>query len=75
MHKMRAMPVNDFFAHDGHIGPDNLHRHDMYLAQVKAPEQSKYPWDYYRIVQKIPASEAFPTVEQQQCKFAKLAAR
>ncbi len=70
MKKMREMPVNDFFAHNGRIGPDNLHRHDMYLAQVKAPEQSKYPWDYYRIIKKIPASEAFPSVDHQQCKFA-----
>ena len=68
--KMKATPVNDFFAHDGHIGPDGLHRHDMYLVQVKSPEESKYPWDYYKIVRKIPASEAFPTVEQQKCPYA-----
>jgi branched-chain amino acid transport system substrate-binding protein len=59
MAKMREMPVNDFFAHNGRIGPDGLHRHDMYLAQVKSPEESKYPWDYYRIVKTIPAADAF----------------
>ncbi len=69
--RMREMPVNDFFAKNGRIGPDGLHRHDMYLLQVKAPEESKYPWDYARIVKTIPAAEAFPTVEQQKCPLAK----
>jgi branched-chain amino acid transport system substrate-binding protein len=62
MAKMREMPVNDFFAKNGRIGPDGLHRHDMYLVQVKTPEESKYPWDYYKIVKVIPAAEAFPPV-------------
>jgi branched-chain amino acid transport system substrate-binding protein len=59
MAKMRELPVNDFFAKNGKIGPDGLHRHDMYLAQVKSPEESKYPWDYYKMVKTIPAAEAF----------------
>jgi branched-chain amino acid transport system substrate-binding protein len=59
MAKMKETPVNDFFAKDGHIGPDGLHRHDMYLAQVKSPEESKYAWDYYKILKTIPAAEAF----------------
>src|SRR5512137_2388162 len=60
--KMREMPVNDFFAKNGRIGPDGLLRHDMYLVQVKDPAQSKYPWDYYKIAKVIPAAEAFPPV-------------
>jgi len=67
--KMKATPVNDFFA-KGTIGPDGLFRHDMYLVQVKTPEASKYPWDYYRIVKTIPAAEAFPSVEAQACPLA-----
>jgi branched-chain amino acid transport system substrate-binding protein len=63
MAKMREMPVNDFFAHNGHIGVDGLHRHDMYLAQVKSPAESKYPWDYYKILKTIPASEAFQPLD------------
>jgi len=59
MAKMRETPVNDFFAKNGHIGVDGLHRHDMYLAQVKTPAESKYPWDYYKIIKTIPAAEAF----------------
>jgi branched-chain amino acid transport system substrate-binding protein len=68
--KMKATPVKDFFA-NGVIGPDGLHRHDMYLFQVKSPEESKYPWDYYKMVKKIPAAEAFPTVEMQKCPLVK----
>jgi branched-chain amino acid transport system substrate-binding protein len=59
MAKMREMPVNDFFAKNGRIGADGLHRHDMYLVQVKTPAESKYPWDYYKIVKTIPAAQAF----------------
>ena len=70
MAKMRATPVNDFFAQNGRIGPDGLHRHDMYLVQVKTPEESKYPWDYYKVIKRIPAAQAFPTVEQQKCPIA-----
>lgn len=63
MAKMREMPVNDFFAQNGRIGPDGLHRHDMYLVQVKSPQESKYAWDYYKIVKTIPAAEAFEPLD------------
>jgi branched-chain amino acid transport system substrate-binding protein len=71
MAKMRDTPVNDFFAKNGRIGPDGLHRHDMYLVQVKSPEESKKPWDYYKIIKTIPASEAYPSVEAQKCPLVK----
>ena len=70
MAKMRETPVNDFFAKNGRIGPDGLHRHDMYLVQVKSPQESKQPWDYYKVLKTIPAAQAFPTVEEQKCPFA-----
>ncbi len=59
MAKMRETPINDFFTKNGHIGADGLNRHEMYLAQVKTPAESKYPWDYYKILKTIPAAEAF----------------
>ena len=71
MAKMRELPVNDFFAKNGRIGPDGLHRHDMYLVQVKTPAESKGPWDYYKILKTIPAAQAFPTVEAQKCQVKK----
>jgi branched-chain amino acid transport system substrate-binding protein len=69
--KMKATPVNDFFAKGTRIGPDGLHRHPMYLVRVKAPGESKYPWDYYQIVKTIPPEEAFPSVAAQKCPLAK----
>jgi branched-chain amino acid transport system substrate-binding protein len=69
--QMKATPVKDFFTKDGRIGPDGLHRHQMYLVRVKSPQESKYPWDYYQIVKEIPATEAFPSVEQQACPLVK----
>ncbi len=68
--RMKAVPVNDFFARHGVIGPDGLHRHDAFLVQVKSPADSKYPWDYYKIIKKIPAAEAFPSVAAQGCPLA-----
>ncbi len=35
--------------------------HDMYLMQVKTPAESKYPWDYYKVVATIPGDQAFTT--------------
>jgi branched-chain amino acid transport system substrate-binding protein len=57
--KMKEMPVNDFFAKNGKIRADGRMVHTMYLAQVKKPEESKGPWDYYKIVKEIPGDEAF----------------
>lgn len=69
MAKLKATPIDDFFG-KGQIGPDGLFRHDMLLVQVKTPEESKYPWDYYKIVKRIPAQWAFPSVEMQKCPLA-----
>jgi branched-chain amino acid transport system substrate-binding protein len=57
--KMRDMPIHDFFADRGFIRPDSRMVHDMYLVEVKKPEESRYPWDYYKILQTIPGEEAF----------------
>ena len=57
--KMRDMPVEDFFARNGHLRKDGLMVHDLILVQVKKPEESKYPWDYYTILTHIPGEQAF----------------
>jgi branched-chain amino acid transport system substrate-binding protein len=57
--KMREMPVEDFFAHNGRLREDGLMVHDLMLVQVKKPEESKYPWDYYQILTRIPGDQAF----------------
>jgi branched-chain amino acid transport system substrate-binding protein len=56
---MRALPVNDMFASNGVVRADGRMVHDMYLAQVKDPGQSKKPWDYYSIVKTIKGEDAF----------------
>ena len=65
--KMREMPVNDFFAHNGHIRADGRMVHDMYLVQVKTPAESKYPWDYYKILRVVPGDEAYRPLDQGNC--------
>jgi branched-chain amino acid transport system substrate-binding protein len=57
--KMHEKPIEDFFSRNGKLREDNLMVHDLMLVQVKTPEESKYPWDYYKILAKIPGEEAF----------------
>lgn len=57
--KMREKPIEDFFSRNGRLREDNLMVHDLWLMQVKKPEESKYPWDYYQILARIPGEEAF----------------
>lgn len=71
MARMQATPVDDFFARDGRIRPDGRMVHDMFLVQVKKPGESKYPWDYFRILATIPAAEAFQPLAQSTCPLVR----
>ena len=64
-------PIHDFFAHDGHIRADGSMIHDMYLYRVKTPAESKYPWDYYRLISTIPGSGAFQPLIESKCPLVK----
>lgn len=68
---MKKTPVNDFFAKNATIRQDGRLVHDMYLMQVKKPEESKYPWDYYHVRQTIPAAEAFQPLSASKCPLVK----
>jgi branched-chain amino acid transport system substrate-binding protein len=57
--QMRKGPIEDFFSRDGQLRADNLMVHDLMLVQVKKPEESKYPWDYYQILSRISGEDAF----------------
>jgi branched-chain amino acid transport system substrate-binding protein len=57
--KMKEMPINDFFAKNGKIREDGRMVHTMYLMQVKKPEESKGPYDYYKVLREIPGEQAF----------------
>jgi len=67
MAKMREIPVNDFFAHNGHLRQDGRLVHDMYFAQVKTPAESTGPWDYYKILATIPGDQAFRPMSEGGC--------
>jgi branched-chain amino acid transport system substrate-binding protein len=58
--QMRATPIEDFFSRHGRLREDGLMVHDLYLVEVKTPEESKYPWDYYKLLATIPGAQAFP---------------
>src|SRR5947209_11004140 len=57
--KLREHPIEDFFSRNGRLREDGLMVHDLMLVQVKKPEDSKYPWDYYQILTRISGEQAF----------------
>jgi branched-chain amino acid transport system substrate-binding protein len=65
--KMKAMPTDDKLFGKGTIRADGRKIHDMYLFEVKKPEESKYPWDYYKVRATIPAAEAFRPLKDGGC--------
>lgn len=67
MAHMKKTRINDMFAKGGEIRPDGRMVHDMYLMEVKKPSESKYPWDYYKVVQTIPGAQAFATKAETKC--------
>ena len=69
--KMKATKINDMFAKNGAIRPDGRMVHDMFLMQVKTPAESKYPWDYYKVVQTIPGDQAFTAKAESKCALWK----
>ncbi len=71
MAAMRAMPVDDVFARGGRIREDGRMVHDMYLFEVKKPEESTGPWDLYRRVATIPGEQAFQPLSASRCPLLK----
>jgi branched-chain amino acid transport system substrate-binding protein len=65
--KMKEMPTDDKLFGKGTIRADGRKIHDMYLFEVKKPEESKYPWDYYKVRATIPAAEAFRPLKDGGC--------
>jgi branched-chain amino acid transport system substrate-binding protein len=67
--KMKEMPVDDFFARKGKVLDNGRMVHDMYLFQVKTPNESKGPWDYYKHLATIPGDQAFATLQESGCNL------
>lgn len=71
MAQMKKTKINDMFAKNGYIRADGRMVHDMYLMQVKTPEESKYPWDYFKLKKVIPAEQAFQPLSLSKCPLVK----
>ena len=65
--KLHSMKINDMYAKNGVIRGDGSMIHDMFLMQVKTQAESKYPWDYYKVVQTIPGDQAFTNKADSKC--------
>jgi branched-chain amino acid transport system substrate-binding protein len=59
MAELKRTKINDMFTKGGYIRADGVMVHDMYVMQVKTPQESKYPWDYYKIVKVMNGEEAY----------------
>jgi len=71
MAQMKKQHVHDFFAKDGYVRADGRMIHDMYLMQVKPKAESKYPWDYYKVVKTIPGEQAYTPLAESKCSLVK----
>ncbi|WP_342641182.1 ABC transporter substrate-binding protein [Rhodoligotrophos ferricapiens] len=69
--KLKEAPIQDELFGTITVRPDGLAAHDMYLFQVKKPEDSKGAWDYYNLVATIPADKAFRPLDQGGCELVK----
>lgn len=71
MAKMKEMPINDFMTRQGRIREDGRVIRDMYLMQVKTPDESKSEWDLAKIVATIPGDQAFRPLAEGGCPLVK----
>jgi len=69
--KMKELPTDDPIFGKGSIRADGRKIHPAYLFEVKKPEESKGPWDYYKLVATIPAEEAFRPLAESECPLVK----
>lgn len=71
MAELHKMKFNDFYHKNAYVRGDGRMIHDMYLFQVKSPKESTKPWDYYKMVVKVPGEQAFTTVAESKCSLLK----
>jgi len=71
MKELKSHPINDFMTKNGHIREDGTLMRDMYLFEVKKPEESKGDWDLYKQIRMIPAEEAYKLSGPNQCPLVK----
>jgi branched-chain amino acid transport system substrate-binding protein len=69
--KMRETPIHDAFTENGLLREDGRMVHSMFLFQVKTPEESKGPWDYYKLLAEVPGDQVFRPMKDGGCPFVK----
>jgi len=67
MSTLKSMKYNDFYQKNASVRADGRMIHDMYLFQVKSAKESTTPWDYYKLVAKVPGDQAFTTQAESKC--------
>lgn len=71
MARMKETPVADAYTQKGHIREDQRMIHDLYLVQVKTPEESRGPWDLVKLVSAVPPDQAFRPLDKSRCPLVK----
>ena len=69
--KMKEMPTDDPLFGKGSIRADGRKIHPAYLFEVKKPEESKAPWDYYKLIGTTPGEQAFRPLSESVCPLVK----
>ncbi|HWK15713.1 MAG TPA: ABC transporter substrate-binding protein [Rhizobiaceae bacterium] len=69
--KLKELPVNDAFSQNGKVLANGRMVSDLYLFEVKKPEESKRDWDYYKLIATVPGDSAYPTPEKSGCPLMK----
>jgi len=70
METLKKTKIDDFY-NKGSIRADGRMMHDMYLYEVKSAKESTMPWDYYKLIAKVPAEQAFTSVAESKCALLK----
>ena len=71
MQKMKELPIDDATGAKGYVRADGRVIRDMILFEVKAPEESKYPWDYFKVIGHLPGEQAYRSLADGDCAFIK----
>ncbi len=69
--QMKKDPIKDVLGDGGTIREDGRVIRDMYYFQVKSPAESKYPWDYYRLLHEVPAADIYRPLSDSECPLVK----
>jgi branched-chain amino acid transport system substrate-binding protein len=69
--KMKSMPTDDPLFGKGAIEPNGRTIHNAYLFEVKTPQESKGPWDFYKLVGTVPGDQAFTPLAESKCALLK----